>query len=113
MTSNSLLYPFSGSGSRPVLRSLPTRRSTVLRVHEVVPSSPCGIPAGNVVIVIDVGDSNLAPHQSTSNHIYYFRTRSEEHTSELQSLDHLVCSLLLVKKDREIETNGQLVLNVP
>jgi len=44
------------------------------RVHEVVPSSPSGIPAGNVVIVIDVGDSNLAPHQSTSNHIYYFRT---------------------------------------
>src|SRR5438552_5767918 len=29
-----------------------------------------------------------------------FRTRSEEHTSELQSPDHLVCRLLLEKKKR-------------
>src|ERR1035441_1523922 len=28
----------------------------------------------------------------------YLRTRSEEHTSELQSLRHLVCRLLLEKK---------------
>src|SRR5437899_1879095 len=28
----------------------------------------------------------------------WFRTRSEEHTSELQSLRHLVCRLLLEKK---------------
>src|ERR1035441_10991902 len=30
------------------------------------------------------------------------RTRSEEHTSELQSLRHLVCRLLLEKKDDEL-----------
>src|SRR5258708_29765759 len=29
---------------------------------------------------------------------YVFRNRSEEHTSELQSPDHLVCRLLLEKK---------------
>src|SRR5438552_18662608 len=29
------------------------------------------------------------------------KTRSEEHTSELQSPDHLVCRLLLEKKKRE------------
>src|SRR5258708_39243925 len=31
-------------------------------------------------------------------------SRSEEHTSELQSPDHLVCRLLLEKKKTEIET---------
>src|SRR5258706_7362959 len=31
--------------------------------------------------------------------------RSEEHTSELQSLTNLVCRLLPVKKKRRIETN--------
>src|SRR5262245_12261074 len=31
-----------------------------------------------------------------------FTTRSEEHTSELQSLRHLVCRLLLEKKKREV-----------
>src|SRR5258708_26241520 len=34
------------------------------------------------------------------------RLRSEEHTSELQSPDHLVCRLLLVKKNK---THHQLV----
>src|SRR5258705_13252727 len=32
------------------------------------------------------------------------RTRSEEHTSELQSLRHLVCRLLLEKKKKKILT---------
>src|SRR5947208_6442072 len=32
------------------------------------------------------------------------RMRSEEHTSELQSPDHLVCRLLLEKKKRKIKT---------
>src|SRR5438093_8676317 len=36
-----------------------------------------------------------AEHQGTA-----FRTRSEEHTSELQSLTNLVCRLLLEKKKK-------------
>src|SRR5258708_23502150 len=32
-------------------------------------------------------------------------TRSEEHTSELQSPDHLVCRLLLEKKKKTINNN--------
>src|SRR5258708_15481590 len=34
------------------------------------------------------------------HHIAALRARSEEHTSELQSPDHLVCRLLLEKKKR-------------
>src|SRR3989442_10942722 len=34
----------------------------------------------------------------TRNRIFVDRTRSEEHTSELQSRPHLVCRLLLEKK---------------
>src|SRR5258708_29448989 len=33
-------------------------------------------------------------------------SRSEEHTSELQSPDHLVCRLLLEKKNKKIESSG-------
>src|SRR5262245_63091147 len=33
-----------------------------------------------------------------------FRNRSEEHTSELQSLRHLVCRLLLEKKKKKKKT---------
>src|SRR5262245_63016308 len=34
-------------------------------------------------------------------------SRSEEHTSELQSLRHLVCRLLLEKKKNEVVENAQ------
>src|SRR5258708_24398256 len=34
--------------------------------------------------------------------------RSEEHTSELQSPDHLVCRLLLEKKNNDANTYGRL-----
>jgi hypothetical protein len=43
------------------------------RVHEVDPSNPTSIPAGKVVIVIDVGDSERAPHQDTFTKMYYHR----------------------------------------
>src|SRR5438552_12683282 len=35
--------------------------------------------------------------------------RSEEHTSELQSPDHLVCRLLLEKKKKEIACRGSMI----
>src|SRR2546425_5761563 len=38
---------------------------------------------------------------SPKNSCARFRTRSEEHTSELQSLAYLVCRLLLEKKKHE------------
>src|SRR5258708_21881756 len=40
------------------------------------------------------------------------RRRSEEHTSELQSPDHLVCRLLLEKKKRHIRYGEQPVPSV-
>ena len=49
------------------------------RVHTVIPSSPSLIPAGKVLIVIEVGDSPAAPHQSVHDCKYYHRVggRSE------------------------------------
>src|SRR5438552_7155745 len=41
------------------------------------------------------------------------RRRSEEHTSELQSPDHLVCRLLLEKKKTEPEQANTLTLQAP
>src|SRR5439155_9258814 len=38
------------------------------------------------------------------------RTRSEEHTSELQSRGHLVCRLLLEKKKEQTQTIGTVHL---
>src|SRR5258708_19574030 len=38
--------------------------------------------------------------QSNGRSRFFFTRRSEEHTSELQSPDHLVCRLLLEKKKK-------------
>src|SRR5258708_15164216 len=40
-------------------------------------------------------------------YITYRETRSEEHTSELQSPDHLVCRLLLEKKKQAMTVDAQ------
>jgi hypothetical protein len=49
------------------------------RIHEVVPSTPSLIPRGRIVIVVDISDSRLAPHQSEHSKLYYYRAggRSE------------------------------------
>src|SRR3712207_7253916 len=45
------------------------------------------------------------PCRSTSRSRAWFRRRSEEHTSELQSRQYLVCRLLLEKKKYLFESN--------
>src|SRR5438552_14896453 len=66
------------------LLSFPTRRSSDLKAHS---------GQGLVVLGIDANDvSGDARH--------FAGDRSEEHTSELQSPDQLVCRLLLEKKNR-------------
>lgn len=49
------------------------------RVHVVEPAIESCIPAGKIVVVIDVGDSALAPHQSRRQKVYFHRVagRSE------------------------------------
>src|SRR5258705_9097029 len=56
----------------------------------------CRWPAGLIPIVCPRGAAGN-DHRSIS-HFQQHLLRSEEHTSELQSLRHLVCRLLLEKK---------------
>src|SRR5690348_18109762 len=78
----SVFFFFSSSGDLRDLHSFPTRRSSDLADHAVH-------AMGAVVAEQRVGAGfGLAAR----------RTRSEEHTSELQSPVHLVCRLLLEKK---------------
>lgn len=44
------------------------------RVHVVIPAAASRIPQDREVLVIDFGDSALAPHQSTRDHTYYYRS---------------------------------------
>src|SRR5258708_18699530 len=69
--------------------------TTLFRSNEVIATSPVGQAPQALVYVPDaVPAASGAANSATSN-----LQRSEEHTSELQSPDHLVCRLLLEKKN--------------
>src|SRR5438045_6993916 len=58
---------------------------------------------GGALKAPDITITRMAPLSATSDALWKWfkdiRDRSEEHTSELQSLRHLVCRLLLEKKN--------------
>lgn len=59
------------------------------RVHEVEPARSTLIPSNMVLIVIDVGDSPLAPHQDIFNKIYYHRVGGHSRPAPHHYLDLL------------------------
>src|SRR5205823_14249383 len=66
------------------------------------------------VAPVGVNDARfVARHQATETARHHFVGivgRSEEHTSELQSLAYLVCRLLLEKKNNEMSAPGAIGL---
>src|SRR5437899_3484925 len=78
-------------GSCRDLHSFPTRRSSDLQVIAANPAGGVGHDLG-FAFVLD--NQRGGPGRALLAGVF----RSEEHTSELQSLRHLVCSLLLEKK---------------
>src|SRR5205814_10560169 len=84
------------------LPSFPTRRSSDLKGVRSQPNLEIAGQRGVVrseTMLIGVGDRCRCQWWSDIDH------RSEEHTSELQSLRHLVCRLLLEKKKKKNKAN--------
>src|SRR5947208_4489841 len=98
MSTSSYDFFISSHGDHRDLHSFPTRRSSDLE------KGNCGFHG----FPSKVRPERCRGH-SGSAHLYQrkgpddwvARARSEEHTSELQSPDHLVCRLLLEKKKRD------------
>src|SRR5205814_10724928 len=100
------VFFFYSSGDHPHLHSFPTRRSSDLAVLTISDSR---------TLADDRSGDTLVDRLTKAGHILAARDiirddkeiivahlhRSEEHTSELQSLRHLVCRLLLEKKNSD------------
>src|SRR5690606_41844798 len=107
-----LLY-FASPAYLPILPSFPTRRSSDLiraKIDELKPFFPPGL---EVVYPLDTTPFVRLSIEEVVHtlieafvlvflvmylFLQNFRARSEEHTSELQSRENLVCRLLLEKK---------------
>src|SRR5690606_41939380 len=110
---SSLSVSCSVAGARPALHSFPTRRSS-----DLAPASEAGPPRADPAVLArrkmlprrgvrgsteaklrmlqEFRESQPAPKEEKAK-----EERSEEHTSELQSRENLVCRLLLEKKKTE------------
>src|SRR5690554_7312702 len=78
------------------LHSFPTRRSSDLKIAEVFEAHSHRFCVGIILYHNSIKAASLQIKQLILNKI---SNRSEEHTSELQSRPHLVCRLLLEKKN--------------
>src|SRR5437899_7618667 len=79
--------------------------TTLFRSAPRIPGGARPAPIATSVSPISSAGRSTYP-RSPSSRGSRFRERSEEHTSELQSLRHLVCRLLLEKK-KQNHTNIQ------
>src|SRR5690606_40784062 len=94
-------------GSRPALHSFPTRRSSDL--GGAAQAARCNVKRRDGRAVQGTGldpqaEGRRAHRRSrckTGGAAQAARCRSEEHTSELQSRENLVCRLLLEKKKKK------------
>src|SRR3712207_8906353 len=86
-------------------------RSTPLPTTTLFRPQATGVPPAATLVVLEATSSDwvaLAITRHTAGDVvsvinpaqaHYFAKRSEEHTSELQSRQYLVCRLLLAKKN--------------
>src|SRR5690606_41384122 len=106
-TSLSLCFFLYSLAAHRHLHSFPTRRSSDLfagiRTSMVVPrESHSAKYSGSVAISVTAWAwIPVAISASVSTPSFFMIPRSEEHTSELQSRENLVCRLLLEKKKQQ------------
>src|SRR5207244_8168770 len=99
-THSSVFFFFFSCYVHPrALLSFPTRRSSDLILAAI---TLVKLEARRVVVALEDIESHVARFQaSVAGVVQHGDDRSEEHTSELQSPDHLVCRLLLEKKKKQ------------
>src|SRR5687768_17651358 len=99
------MFFFQGYGDHPDLHSFPTRRSSDLEVVRPAAAVRVHLPpvVAGAPVVGDLlggrGALRVGDHHPAVAVPLVEVERSEEHTSELQSRLHLVCRLLLEKKN--------------
>src|SRR3712207_7676007 len=93
------LFPYT-TVFRSGLTSVPEQRNRPSSVyHRISPTLGWPLPSGSPPVIAEAGAIDVAVRpRMTRSRPRRSLNRSEEHTSELQSRQYLVCRLLLEKK---------------
>src|SRR5260221_7843517 len=100
-TATTEIYTLSLHDALPIYRGLPLRYVVVVR-HQVIVGIAAEHQMKHAAFSQNAAHTNVAAlclHQAAGQ--CQAKTRSEEHTSELQSHSDLVCRLLLEKKKKQ------------
>src|SRR5262245_64333238 len=97
--SDLIVYGFPRSTFVNIVRLVLTHKDVPYRFHDLEPEM--GKPSH-----LALHPFNRVPVLRHDDFTIYETSRSEEHTSELQSLRHLVCRLLLEKKKINPKNNA-------
>src|SRR5690348_18194729 len=89
----------------------PTPAPYTLSLHDALPISCGSVSRRHSRARTKTEAHSATPHASLP--FSFGRTRSEEHTSELQSPVHLVCRLLLEKKNKKWRPNRSFTTWTP
>src|SRR5438046_3834553 len=89
-------------GCRRPLHSFPTRRSSDLAWLAVTGTNGKTTTTTMLATILAAAGLRTAALGNIGEPLVFASARSEEHTSELQSLTNLVCRLLLEKKKNKI-----------
>src|SRR3712207_8684373 len=85
-----------------------------LSLHDALPISDnqgVGTIENDDAVTLSIDDVSLAEGDvGTTSFVFTITARSEEHTSELQSRQYLVCRLLLEKKKKNKEQSNRLLV---
>src|SRR5437899_10107111 len=102
---NPALRKRAGDFTRLVRHSVVTPRTGKTHKPQLVTNGELGVTfIGHASFFLQIGGQNVVIDPNFARWLFVLkRLRSEEHTSELQSLRHLVCRLLLEKKKKTIK----------
>src|SRR5258708_23763012 len=84
--------------------------TTLFRSIDTTPQSTNSHTISEPVQTVVIATPAKSTHRNRSAPMVLRERRSEEHTSELQSPDHLVCRLLLEKKKNTYRTSRTSVV---
>src|SRR5205814_5251185 len=102
-------FSFQCPGALRDLHSFPTRRSSDLAMEVLDLARDSLNPELELLgVCLNIANMRTRHARQTLDALqqrFGAKMRSEEHTSELQSLRHLVCRLLLEKKKKKKKTN--------
>src|SRR5438552_13799318 len=104
------MFFFYCSGHLPYLHSFPTRRSSDLKQLKLKDVTLIKADYGELPDLDQIDSATDVVFTWNGTTSVAESIRSEEHTSELQSPDHLVCRLLLEKKKKQ-KKNKQITKN--